>query len=109
MLAACCSDISFCICVEKSAEIEASLLKSAEVSEQLDTQRNVYRPFALAGSRLYFLVKALQVVNSMYQFSLVAFLALFKQALTAQHDPTKAVGNLRPDGTTFTLLQLAKS
>lgn len=69
---------------EKSAEIEEALVKSAEASVTLDEQRDVYRPFALAGAKVFFLVKRLQNVNHMYQFSLAAFLTLFKQALSGQ-------------------------
>lgn len=71
---------------EKSAEIEEALLQSAKASVQLDEQREVYRPFAEAGSKLFFLVKALQAACHMYQFSLASFLGLFKQALGAEMD-----------------------
>jgi dynein heavy chain 2 len=69
---------------ETSAQIEESLVKSAEMSKKLDEQREVYRPFALAGSKIYFLVKALQVVSNMYQFSLASFLGLFNSSLAAE-------------------------
>ena len=68
---------------EKSAEIEEALVLSAKASIMLDEQREVYRPFANAGSKLFFLVKSLQVVSHMYQFSLSSFLGLFKQTLSA--------------------------
>ena len=67
---------------EKSAEIEDALVQSADASIKLDEQRDVYRPFALSGAKLFFLVKALQNINHMYQFSLASFLILFKQALS---------------------------
>jgi hypothetical protein len=44
----------------KSAEIEKALEASAKASEELDRQRNVYRPFAQAGSMLYFLIQDLR-------------------------------------------------
>jgi len=50
----------------------------------LDQQREVYRSFAKTGSKLFFLVKSLQIVNPMYQFSLASILRLFKQALKAE-------------------------
>jgi dynein heavy chain 2 len=68
---------------EKSAEIEVALVQSAQASIQLDQQREVYRPFASTGSKLFFLVKSLRAVNHMYQFSLASFLGLFKQTLCA--------------------------
>ncbi len=47
-----------CTCVQvKSAEIEKALSASAEASRELDRQRDVYRPFASAGSKLFFLIQ----------------------------------------------------
>ena len=71
---------------QKSAEIEDSLVQSAAASVQLDEQREVYRPFARTGSKLFFMVKTLQSVCHMYQFSLASFIALFKLALKKQMD-----------------------
>ena len=68
---------------EKSAQIEDALVKSAEASVKLDEQREVYRSFAHDGAKLFFLVKGLQAVNHMYQFSLASFLDLFKLTLTS--------------------------
>ena len=68
---------------EKSAEIEESLVLSAKASKQLDEEREVYRTFANAGSKLFFLVKSLEMINHMYQFSLLSFLNLFKQSLSS--------------------------
>lgn len=68
----------------KSHEIEESLILSAKASIKLDEQREVYRPFAIAGSKLFFLVKSLQIINHMYQFSLASFLLLFKESLEAE-------------------------
>ena len=67
---------------EKAAEIEDALTQSAEASVKLDEQREVYRPFALSGAKLFFLVKALQNVNHMYQFSLASFIMLFRKTLS---------------------------
>jgi dynein heavy chain 2, cytosolic len=68
---------------EKAAEIEDALQRSAEASVQLDEQREVYRPFAHDGSKVFFLVKSLQTVCHMYQFSLSSFLQLYNQALSS--------------------------
>lgn len=55
--------IPFCcfliICIH-----QVSLEKSAEASQELDRQRDVYRDFARAGSTLFFLVEAMQVDNA---------------------------------------------
>lgn len=42
----------------------------------------MYRPIANRGSTMYFLIKDLCTVNHMYQFSLAAFLMLFRKALS---------------------------
>jgi len=76
----------------KSSEIAAALEGSEKASVELDTQRNVYRPFAAAGSRLYFSLQALRTVNHMYQYSLATFLALFTSALKAPEDVATGLG-----------------
>ena len=84
----------------KSAEIEDALALSAEASVKLDKEREVYRNFAHAGSKLFFLVKSLQTVNHMYQYSLASFVELFKQTLAAptrQKDPEGRLANLGMD------------
>lgn len=45
---------------------QVSLEKSAEASQELDRQRDVYRGFARAGSTLYFLVEGMQVLCDTY-------------------------------------------
>jgi len=71
---------------EKAAEIEDALVKSAQASIKLDEQREVYLPFARTGSKLFFIVKTLQSICHMYQFSLSSFISLFKAALAKQMD-----------------------
>jgi len=73
----------------KSAEIAEALVRSAEASVKLDEQRQVYSPFANNGAKLYFLVKALQNVSHMYQFSLAHFIILFKESLAVDSEVTK--------------------
>lgn len=76
---------------EMSAEIAEALKTSAETSAELDLQRDIYRGFAVNGSKLFFLVKSLESVNHMYQFSLASFLTLFKETLTTPMDKNLAV------------------
>jgi hypothetical protein len=49
--------------------------------QELDRQRDVYRPFAAAGSKLFFLIQDLRNVQHMYQFSLTSFISLFSLTL----------------------------
>lgn len=62
----------------QSIEIEKSLTHSREIQNNLDSQRDVYRPIARAGSILFFLIDALIAVNNMYDFSLPTFIRLFQ-------------------------------
>ena len=76
----------------KATEIQSSLEGSEKAAAELDRQRNVFRPFAEAGSRLYFCLQPLQSINNMYQYSLSSFLGLFNGALTTSAAASKRVG-----------------
>jgi hypothetical protein len=65
----------------KASEISAALEGSETASRELDTQRDAYRPFARSGSALFFALRDLVSVNSMYQYSLAFFLGLFRRTL----------------------------
>ena len=68
---------------EQSTEIMTSLANSKEIAVDLDRQREVYRPIAAAGSRLFFLLSQLTAVNAMYDFALPTFVDLFNANLSA--------------------------
>ena len=67
----------------KSLTINQSLTQSQELQGKLDQEREVFRPFAVAGSTVYFMTLDLRIVNHMYQFSLPIFLHLFGKTLDA--------------------------
>ena len=66
---------------EQSVEVMQSLAVSKEIAVDLDRQREVYRPIAAAGSRLFFLLAQLTQVNTMYDFALPTFTQLFNTNL----------------------------
>ena len=66
---------------EQSVEVTQSLDVSKAIAIDLDRQRDVYRPIAAAGSRLFFLLAQLTAVNSMYDFALPTFTSLFNANL----------------------------
>lgn len=66
---------------EASREIKTALAASAEVSVELDKQRGAYRGLSSGCCQLYFLVRSLAAINSMYHFSLASFLKLFRAGL----------------------------
>jgi len=65
----------------QSTQIESALTESHKLQESLDQQREVYRNFAHIGSNLFMVIQDLVKLNNMYQFSLAAFVKLFKRAL----------------------------
>eukprot|EP00727_Mastigamoeba_balamuthi_P008574 m51a1_g4339 putative cytoplasmic dynein 2 heavy chain 1 isoform x1 (4695) ;mRNA; f:164362-180818 len=69
---------------EKSVIIAQSLAASKKAQEELEVQRNVYKPIARCGSSLYFVMQDLGKVNHMYRFSLTSFLPLFNRALQSK-------------------------
>lgn len=82
-----------------AAEIEQALAQAATKAEQLDAQREAYRPFARDGAALFFLVKQLCAVDHMYRVSLHAFLALFRATLSTKMEaasPRDRVTRLLP-------------
>jgi dynein heavy chain 2 len=71
---------------ETSKGISDALQESEQAGEELDRQREGYRPFAADGSTLFFLMGQLVAINHMYQFSLAAFLVLFRATLSTEMD-----------------------
>ena len=54
----------------KSVKIQESLDISKALQEDLDQQRNAYRPLAMKAASLFININELQKINSMYHFSL---------------------------------------
>lgn len=71
-----------------------SLEKSAEASQELDRQRDVYREFARAGSTLFFLVEAMQVYSENHTTRLMSEACTNRPLLSrlmSRHGSTSAV------------------
>ncbi len=66
---------------EEKTVVIAQSLAASKKAQELDVQRNVYKPIAHCGSSLYFVMQELGKVNHMYRFSLASFLPLFNRAL----------------------------
>lgn len=77
--------------------ITESLEESNRLQVDLDQQREVYRPLATLGSRIFILVKELANMDHMYRFSLESFLAIFNKVLNL---------DMRADSTDEKLRQL---
>lgn len=65
----------------QAAEISVALETSKKVQEEIDTKRNVYRPFAKTASEIFFIVKSLKALSHMYQFSFSFFMGIFNDTL----------------------------
>lgn len=65
----------------KAAEVITKLELATRTSQVIDETRNCYRPAAQRGALLFFILAKMAVVNVMYQYSLSAFLTVFRVAL----------------------------
>jgi len=91
---------------ESSATIEKSLTESHRLTESLDKEREVYLPLAETGSKLYFVIVCMDAVNSMYKFSLNAYLGLFQRALKKAGTSVRADKTERPEDKIVALKQV---
>ena len=62
-------------------EITSSLAKLQQLSEQLERERNQFMPLAQYASNIYFKLKQLKSVNTIYQFGINEFEQLFVYTL----------------------------
>ncbi|KAH3745451.1 dynein heavy chain 10, axonemal [Pelomyxa schiedti] len=65
----------------KAQDISEKLVSAQETSEKLENSREQYLPVAKRGSVLFFVVSTLSFVNPMYEYSLRAFLEIYKSSL----------------------------
>lgn len=65
----------------KANEVMEKLNLAIETSKDIETTRNGYRPAAQRGAHLFFVLSDMAMVNAMYQFSLSAYVIVFKNAL----------------------------
>ena len=63
-----------------SNEIETAVKESEKTEQEIDATRELYRPVAFRGSILFFSISDLNVVDPMYQYSLMWFTTLFRGA-----------------------------
>lgn len=64
-----------------AAEIEEKVCETRITTKEIDTAREIYRCVAERASILYFILNDLCKINPMYQFSLKAFIVVFKRAI----------------------------
>lgn len=64
-----------------AAEIEEKAYETRTTAKEIDNAREIYRCVAERASILYFILNDLYKINPMYQFSLKAFIVVFKRAI----------------------------
>ncbi|XP_012518857.1 PREDICTED: dynein heavy chain 10, axonemal [Propithecus coquereli] len=65
----------------KATEVSEKLKLAEKTASDIDRLRDGYRPAARRGAILFFVLSEMALVNSMYQYSLVAFLEVFGLSL----------------------------
>lgn len=65
----------------KAAEVTTKLELAENTSKDIEETRNGYRSVAQRGAHLFFVLADMAVVNAMYQYSLSAYLIVFKASL----------------------------
>ncbi|KER29498.1 hypothetical protein T265_03876 [Opisthorchis viverrini] len=65
----------------KATEVAEKLALGAETAVDIDKLRDAYRPAARRGALLFFVLSDMSTVNAMYQYSLGAYLVVFKNSL----------------------------
>jgi dynein heavy chain len=66
----------------RSDEIEKSIAESIETKADIDKARSAFQPAAMRGSILFFAMAGLSSISEMYEYSLAAYLRVFRQALS---------------------------
>lgn len=66
-----------------AAEVKTKQGEAATVMEQVEQVSNLYLPFSIACSRIYFALESLADVHFFYQFSLTYFLEVFNEIVTS--------------------------
>ncbi|OHS96678.1 Dynein heavy chain family protein [Tritrichomonas foetus] len=82
---------------QKSQENKESLASAMETNQKITKSREDYRPVAVRGAVIYFLIQEMSLVNPMYQVSLNQFLGKFYEAIeTAEKDnfPKRRIENI---------------
>ena len=78
-----------------SAEIRDKLIVAHETRQRINTAREEYRPVAIRGAVLYFIVVEMCSVSSMYQTSLPQFMGVFTRAINDSDDAQVTSARIR--------------
>ncbi|KAM5237710.1 dynein axonemal heavy chain 10 [Ctenodactylus gundi] len=79
----------------KATEVSEKLKLAERTAQDIDRLRDGYRPAARRGAILFFVLSEMALVNSMYQYSLIAFLEVFGLSLKKSLPDSILVKRLR--------------
>jgi len=79
----------------KSVEIAKALEDAAVTNAEIQTSRDSYRTVAWRGSILFFSIAGLSNIESMYEYSLAAYMTVFHKALDTSRPDSILVNRLR--------------
>ena len=65
----------------KAVEISQKLAEASTTASQIEDVRAKYKPAALRGAVLFFVLASLAAISNMYEYSLASFLAVFSLTL----------------------------
>lgn len=65
----------------KAVEISQKLAEASATASQIEEARAKYKPAALRGAVLFFVLASLAAISNMYEYSLASFLAVFSLTL----------------------------
>lgn len=68
-------------------EIKAQVVEAKQTEIMINAARESYRPVAIRGSLLYFQIEQLKLIQTLYQFSLNAFVVVFNRAIMNTPQP----------------------
>jgi len=87
-------DDNLVIKLQDSKKTSTSVTKQLKVSEEteikIDEARNSYKPISIRASVLYFILNDLAKVDPMYQFSLAAYIELFRMSIDRSRNKSGA-------------------